>query len=157
MNAYRSALIAIAPALALGAWLAPTPRDREQAPEPVAQVPETTAALRVRYLEIVTPDRDATCELLEQVHGLSFGEPVPELGNARCAPLEGGGRLGVRAPMHEAEEPVVRPYLGVEDLDAAVAVAAASGAEIALPPTAAGGNRFAIYFHGGIQHGLWKP
>ncbi len=61
----------------------------------------------VQYLEIVTPEVDATCEALEGLQGVSFGEPVPELGQARTAQLGSGGRIGVRAPMRETEEPVV--------------------------------------------------
>ena len=76
--------------------------------------------LVVHYLEIVTPEVDATCEALESIRGVSFGEPIPELGNARTAPLNSGGRIGVRAPMRETEEPLVRPYLLVEDIEAAL-------------------------------------
>ena len=46
--------------------------------------------LRIQYLEIVTPSVDETCETLEKAHGVSFGEPVAEFGNARTAELEGG-------------------------------------------------------------------
>ena len=118
---------------------------------------EQEAAVMVQYLEIVTPDVDATCDALEAMRGVSFGEPVPEFGNARTAPLENGGRIGVRAPMRETEDPVVRPYLLVEDIEAAVDVARASGAEIAMTPTEIPGQgRFARYILGGIQHGLWQ-
>jgi predicted enzyme related to lactoylglutathione lyase len=113
--------------------------------------------LMVHYLEIVTPDVDATCEALESIRGVSFGEPIPELGNARTAPLNSGGRIGVRAPMRETEEPVVRPYLLVEDIEAAVNAARAAGGEIAMPPTEIPGQgKFAIYILGGIEHGLWQ-
>ena len=68
-----------------------------------------------------------------------------------------GGTIGVRAPMHESEEPVVRPYLLVEDIDAAAATAVDAGGEIALPPMEIPGHgKFAIYIQGGIQHGLWQ-
>jgi len=46
-----------------------------------------------------------------------------------------GGAPGVRAPMHESEEPVVRPYPLVDDIDAAVVAAFEAGDEMALPPT----------------------
>lgn len=113
--------------------------------------------MKVEYLEIVTPDVEATCGALEKLHGVSFSEPVAALGNARTAPLVGGGRVGVRAPMHESEEPVVRPYLGVEDVEAAANAAEAAGTEIAHPPTELPGQgKFAIYLQGGNQHGLWE-
>ena len=149
----RIALPWLALALMAGAQLVSDSRGGQETSEPVAQEP----ALRVHYLEIVTPDRDATCELLQKVHGVTFGEPVVALGNARTARLAEGGRLGVRAPMHDAEEPVVRPYFLVDDLQGAVEKAAACGGEIAVPPMEIpGAGEFAIYFHTGNQYGLWK-
>ena len=38
--------------------------------------------MQVHYLEIVTPDVDATCAAYEKLHGVSFGDPDPVLGNA---------------------------------------------------------------------------
>ncbi len=113
----------------------------------------------IQYLEIVTPDVDATCATLEQMHGVRFGEAEAGLGNARTAALESGGRIGVRAPMAAHEElGVVRPYVLVDDIDSAVTAAEAAGAEIAIPPTEIPGydGKFAIYILGGIQHGLWQ-
>jgi predicted enzyme related to lactoylglutathione lyase len=111
----------------------------------------------VQYLEIVTADVDATCSLLEKVHGVRFAKPEAALGNARTAALAGGGRIGVRAPMRADEQPVVRPYLLVDDVEAAVAAAKAAGGEIAMGATEIPGQgKFAIYFRGGIQHGLWQ-
>lgn len=65
---------------------------------------------------------------------MRFGEPKAGLGNARTAALANGGFIGVRAPMRETEEPVVRPYLLVADIEAAAKAAAAAGGEIAHPP-----------------------
>jgi len=114
-------------------------------------------AMQVHYLEIVTPDVKATCRALEELHEVSFGEPEAGLGNARTAVLSSGGLVGVRAPMRADEEPVVRPYLLVEDIEAAVAAAEAAGGEIAHPPLEIPGRgKFAIYFLGGIQYGLWQ-
>ncbi len=112
----------------------------------------------IQYLEVVTPDVNATCDALEQMHGVSFGEPDVGLGNARTAALKGGGKIGVRAPMREDEQPVVRPYLLVEDIEAAVKAAQAAGAQVALPPMEipGGHGKFAIYIQGGIEYGLWK-
>lgn len=113
--------------------------------------------LNLQYLEIVTPSVDATCEALARAHGVAFSAPIAELGHARTADLGDGGRIGVRAPMRETEEPVVRPYVLVDDIDAAVAAAEASGATVALPPMEIPGQgTFAIYILGGIEHGLWK-
>ena len=113
--------------------------------------------MQVRFLEIVTPDVDATCDVLEKIHGVSFGAPVPELGEARTAELSNGGVLSVRAPMVEAEEPVVRPYTLVDDIEAAVKIAEEGGAMIAHPPLEIPGQgTFAIYIQGGIHHGLWQ-
>ena len=114
-------------------------------------------AMLVQYLEVVTPDVDETCSALEKLHGVSFGMPVAELGNARTAALKGGGMVGVRAPMREDEHPVVRPYVLVKDIQAAIDAAQAAGAEVAHPPMEIPGHgTFAIYIQGGIQHGLWQ-
>lgn len=102
--------------------------------------------MKIHYLEIVTPDVDGVCATFERLHGVEFGEPESALGNARTAALPAGGRVGVRAPMHESEEPVVRPYLLVDDVGAAAAAAVDGGAEIAHPPfEIAGLGTFAIY------------
>lgn len=113
--------------------------------------------MQIQYLEIVTPDVDAMCAALATVHGATFGDPVAELGNARTADLAAGGRIGVRAPMHESEAPVVRPYLLVADIQAAWTAALAAGAEAMHPPMEIPGQgTFAIYGQGGIQHALWQ-
>lgn len=113
--------------------------------------------MQVHYLEIVTPDVDATCSALEKLHGVSFSAPVAELGSARTAPLGNGGLVGVRAPLRETEEPVVRPYLLVEDIEATVEAVEAAGGKIAHPPLEIPGRgTFAIYIQGGIDHGLWQ-
>ena len=113
--------------------------------------------MQLQYLEIVTPDVDATCTTYARVHGVTFGPPEPGLGNARTAALRGGGRIGVRAPMHESEQPVVRPYVLVDDIEAAAKAAAEAGAVIAHPPMEIPGHgKFAIFIQGGIQHALWQ-
>ncbi len=114
-------------------------------------------AMLIQYLEVVTPDVDKTCSTLEKLHGVTFGTPDAAWGNARTAALKGGGKIGVRAPMREDEQPVVRPYLLVEDIEAAVKAAQAAGAQVAIPPMEIpGGGKFAIYIQGGIEYGLWK-
>lgn len=130
---------------------------RKGSPAPEAQEPEEEKAMLVQYLEIVTPDVDATCAAFGRLHGVTFGEPVAAFGNGRTAALEGGGRIGVRGPMRADEEPVVRPYVLVEDIEDALEAAEAAGAEIAMTATEIPGHgTFAIYFLGGIQYGLWE-
>jgi predicted enzyme related to lactoylglutathione lyase len=122
-----------------------------------AQGREAEEAVQIHYLEIVTSDPDATCGALEKLHGVRFGEPDAGLGNARTAALDGGGLIGVRGPLREDEGPVVRPYLLVDDIEAAVEAARAAGGEFAMTATESPGRgRFAIYFQGGIQHGVWQ-
>lgn len=122
--------------------------------QPVLDVGEQ---MQIHYLEIVTNEVGAVCTAYGKANGLTFGEPVEALGNARTATLPGGGMVGVRAPMQEAEEPVVRPYFLVDDIEAAVAAAEAAGGEIAVPPMEIPGyGTCAIYFMGGTQHGLWQ-
>ncbi|MEL6330093.1 MAG: hydroxylase [Planctomycetota bacterium] len=113
--------------------------------------------MTVQYLEIVTPAVAETCEALAAAHGVAFGDPIPELGGARTADLKDGGRIGVRAPLRETEEPVVRPYVLVDDIEAAVRAAENAGATVAIPPLEIPGQgTFAIYLLGGIDHGLWQ-
>jgi len=114
-------------------------------------------AVKIHFLEIVTPDVDGACSLYSMMYGVTFGDPDQNLGGARTAGLEGGGMLGVRAPLRDTETPVVRPYVLVDDISAAVSAAAEAGAEIAMMPTEITGHgRFAIVIHGGIESGLWQ-
>lgn len=113
--------------------------------------------MQVHYLEIVTKEVDAVCAAYAAVTGAQFGKPDAGLGNARTATLPGGGLVGVRAPLRQTEEPVVRPYWLVDDIEAAVAAAVGSGGKLAHPPMEIPGHgRFAIYILGGVDHGLWQ-
>ena len=113
--------------------------------------------MQVYYLEIVTQEVDAVCAAYAAANGVKFGTPDVGLGNARTAPLRGGGLVGVRAPLRETEEPIVRPYWLVDDIEAALAAAVKAGGEVAVPPLEIPGHGiFAIYVHGGVDHGLWK-
>ena len=113
--------------------------------------------MQIYYLEIVTKDVEATCAAYAAANGARFGQPDASLGHARTAALPGGGLIGVRAPMHPSEDPVVRPYWLVSDIDAAVAAAVGAGATVAHPPMKIPGHgSFAIYIQGGNQHGLWQ-
>lgn len=125
--------------------------------KPVAAAPAAEPSMQIQYLEIVTPDVASVCATYAQQYGVVFSEPVAELGNARTAALAGGGKLGVRAPMRETERPVVRPYVLVNDIAAAVKAAEEAGAQVALPPMELPGQgTCAIYIQGGIEHGLWQ-
>ena len=113
--------------------------------------------MQVHYLEVVTPDVEAVCEAYAQSHNVEFGEGDPNLGGARTAKLANGGMLGIRGPLRETEEPVVRPYMLVDDIQASVDAAAKAGAEVALPPMEIPGyGTFAIVVQGGIDSGYWQ-
>ena len=116
------------------------------------------SVMQIQYLEIVTPDVDALCTQYATVHGLTFSDPIEEFGNARTAKLSDGGQLGIRAPLRETETPVVRPYMLVDDIEAAVAAASDAGAEVAMPPMEIPGGQgtFAIVIQGGIDCGFWQ-
>ena len=114
-------------------------------------------SMQIHYLEIVTKDVDEVCATYGAAHGVEFGEPDAGLGHARTAALPGGGVVGVRAPLRATEEPVVRPYWLVDDIEAAVAAVEAAGGQIAHPPMEIPGHgTFAIYIQGGVEHGLWQ-
>jgi len=119
--------------------------------------PTARSTTKIHYLEIVCRDVAAQCAALERIHGLSFGAPVADLGQARVAEAADGSLIGVRAPMAEHEQPVTRTYLEVQDMARAVKDAEAAGAEFAYPPTKQGDTgTWAIYFVGDIQIGLWQ-
>ena len=111
----------------------------------------------IHYLEIVSTDVDQLCAAYSQTLGVTFGEEVDELGGAKTATISTGGMLGIRPPMHDAEEATTRPYYLVEDIEDAVREAANSGAEIAVPPLEIPGRgKCAIVMYGAIQNGFWQ-
>ncbi|MEM6980026.1 MAG: hypothetical protein AAF539_10195 [Planctomycetota bacterium] len=113
--------------------------------------------MQLHYLEIVTQQVDATCELHARIHGVTFGDPDPNLGGARTGKTNGNAIIGIRAPMHDGEKPVTRAYMLVKDIDVAVADAVKAGAEIAVPPMEIPGHgKCAVYFLGGIEAGFWQ-
>jgi hypothetical protein len=113
--------------------------------------------MQAHYIEIVSKNIDKQRKVLEQVHGLSFGPEVHDLGQAQVAKTANGVLIGVRAPLAEHEQPIVRTYFMVEDISKAVKAAEAAGAVIAYPPTKQGETgTWAIYIIDEIQHGLWQ-
>lgn len=116
-----------------------------------------TMNMKVHYLEIITPNVDVLCRTYSQLNGVEFTAPVAELGNARTTTMPDGGIVGVRAPLADHEEPIIRPYYLVDDIQAAVKAAVASGAELAHPPLEIPGRgTFAIFIQAGVHHGLWQ-
>ncbi len=123
-----------------------------------AQGAKKSPVMQIYYLEIVTKEVDAVCATYAAANDVQFSKANAGLGNARTAEMPGGGMVGVRAPMRDSEEPVVRPYWLVDDIKAAVAAAVKAGGELAHPPMEIPGGlgTFAIYLQGGIDHGLWQ-
>lgn len=155
---FRLSILCLASLLLIGAT-AIDPPTSDQAPVDTPEEQQAQEkAVKVQYLEIVTPAVDETCTALADMHNVVFGDPIPQFGNARTADLKDGGMIGVRAPMRETETPVVRPYVLVDDIEVAVKAAKNAGAQVALPPmTMPGGHgRFSVYILGGIEHGLWE-
>jgi uncharacterized protein len=113
--------------------------------------------MAVHYVEIVSNDADALTGLYERMHGLSFGAPDPDLGQARVATRADGTLVGIRKPLAAHEHPIVRTYFEVEDIDHAAKKAGEHGATIAYPPTRQGSRgTFAIVIQGGVENGLWQ-
>ena len=134
-----------------------TPAQDDAAPAASGTEKGDQKTMQIYYLEIVTKEVDAVCLAYAAANGVKFGEPDAGLGNARTAPLPGGGLVGVRAPLRETEEPIVRPYWLVDDIEVAVAAAVKAGGVIAHPPLKIPGHgTFAIYIQGGINHGFWQ-
>jgi predicted enzyme related to lactoylglutathione lyase len=113
--------------------------------------------MAVHYLEIVSHDVDMQVALYQCAHGLSFGPAEPDLGQARVATCADGTLVGIRKPLAAHEQPIMRTYLAVDDIEQAVKNAEASGAVVAYPPTQQGAwGTFAILFQREVQHGLWQ-
>jgi predicted enzyme related to lactoylglutathione lyase len=113
--------------------------------------------MAVHYLEIVSTDVEALVALYQRIHGLTFGPPDPDLGQARVATRTDGGLVGIRAPSAAHEQPIVRAYFAVDDIRQTVKIAEDAGAFVAYPPTHQGERgTFAIVLQGGVQHGFWQ-
>ena len=114
--------------------------------------------VQLHYLEIVSNDVDTLTGLYRSLHGLSFGSPDPDLGQARVATRADGTLVGIRKPLAAHEQPIIRTYLRVDDIQQAVRKAEEGGATIAYPPTRQGQRgTFAIVIQGAVEHGLWQP
>ncbi len=114
--------------------------------------------MAVHYFEIVSNDVDTLTGLYQRLHGLSFGPPDPDLGQARVATQADRTLVGIRKPLAAHERPITRTYLAVENIQQAVKAAEEAGATIAYPPTRQGNQgTFAIVIHGDVEHGLWQP
>lgn len=113
--------------------------------------------MKLHYLEIVSPDVDAICTTYEAAHNVQFGEADKLLGGAKTCELSDGSIVGVRGLLRETEDPIIRPYWLVEDIEAAIGSVKAQGAKIAVPPLEIPGKgTFAIYIMGFVDHGFWQ-
>lgn len=72
--------------------------------------------MEIQHLETVTRDVDAVCTAYTPARKVRLAEPDAELGTARTAKLMGGGVVGLCAPQRDTEEPVMRPYQLVDDI-----------------------------------------
>jgi predicted enzyme related to lactoylglutathione lyase len=143
--------------LAVVIGLAASQAEEAQSDSETPRKRSSERVMQIHYLEIVTKEVDAVCASYAAANGIKFGKPIAGLGNARTTPLPDGGILGVRAPMRDSEEPVVRPYWLVDDIKSALAAAVKAGGEVAHPPFEIPGiGTFAIYIQGGVDHGLWQ-
>lgn len=89
--------------------------------------------MAVHCQEIVSDDVDTLTGLYQRLHGLSFGPPDPDLGQARVAAHVDGTLVGIRKLLAVHERPIVRTYLAVDDIHQAVTLAEDAGVTIAYP------------------------
>ena len=109
------------------------------------------------YIEIVTDDVDALVAFYEASHGLKFGSPDADLGHARVAERADGSLIGIRKPLASHETPIMRTYIGVDDISLVTKKAVEAGGVLAYGPTGQGKRgTFSIVFAGGVQHGFWQ-
>ncbi|MCL1080029.1 hydroxylase [Parashewanella spongiae] len=114
-------------------------------------------SIQVNYLEIITPNVDQVCTSYSETLQVSFSEAIAELGGARTAALNSGDTLGIRTPMHDAEEPTTRPYYLVDDIKITVSEAENSGAQVLVPPMKTSHrSQCAIVSFDSIQNGFWQ-
>ncbi|CAK1764262.1 putative enzyme related to lactoylglutathione lyase [Vibrio crassostreae] len=103
--------------------------------------------MKVQYLEVVTSEVDVVCATYAQLYNVKFSGADVNL----------GGVIGIRAPLRETEEPTVRHYTLVEDIQSAVNAAVKLGAEVAVPPMELPRHGMcAIVIQGGVELGFWQ-
>ncbi|USD23280.1 hypothetical protein MJO52_09115 [Microbulbifer variabilis] len=113
--------------------------------------------MKIHHLEIVTLNVDKVCAAYEAAHNVRFDDADELLGGARICSLKDGSIVGLRRPLRESEELVVRPYWLVEDIEKAISFIKAQGAKIAVPPLEIPGKGiFSIYINGAVDHGFWQ-
>lgn len=113
--------------------------------------------MKIHYLEIVSPNMDAICASYEATYNVKFSDADELLGGAKTCVLADGSIVGVRQPLRETEDPVVRPYFLVDDIEKAIDNVKAQGAKIAVPPLEIlTKGTFAIYIMGGVEQGFWQ-
>ncbi|WP_444924885.1 VOC family protein [Microbulbifer sp. DLAB2-AF] len=78
--------------------------------------------MKIHHLEIVTLNVDKVCAAYEAAYNVRFDDADELLGGARTCSLKDGSIVGVRRPLRESEEPVVRPYWLVEDIEKAISL-----------------------------------
>src|SRR5258708_38185808 len=120
-------------------------------------VRETKSKMAVHFLEIVSNDVDRLTGLSQLMLGVSFGPPDPDLGQARIATQADGAVIGIRKPLAAHEQPIMRTYLAVEDIQQAGKAAEESRAMIAYPPTHQGNQgTCASTSQGDGERRLWQ-
>ena len=113
--------------------------------------------MKLHYLEIISLEVDAICTTYEAAHNVQFGEADELLGGARTCNLTDGSIVGIRGPLRDTEDPIIRPYWLVKNIEKAVSAVEAQGAAIAVPPLEIPGRGiFAIYIKGAVDHGFWQ-
>jgi hypothetical protein len=98
---------------------------------------EKSAKMAVHCFES-SNEVDALTGPYQHTHGLSFGLPGPDLGQARVATQANGSVVGIRDPLAADEQPIVGTYFAVEVIQHVVKKAGESGATIAYPPNPPG-------------------
>jgi uncharacterized protein len=109
----------------------------------------------ITHVELPADDVERAKAFYAAVAGWEFGEAMPGYWTFRTSPASGGG-IGRRG---KSIGNVVRVYITVESLEAAVSAAEAHGGSIVAPPTEVGegfGRYAAVTDSEGNEIGLWQ-